>query len=252
MVDWRAVTLRIALCTPIFLLTACHEQPPPPGPGGHHDPAMHQSGGAPMRLWSFEENSVGKLPSGWSPVETNSDGTPATWSVAGGEDSAQGERYLRVATPNTGSTYNLLLSIDPQPADLELAVWVRADSGKEDRGGGLLWRAQDENHYWITRWNPLEKNLRLYVVEKGARRTLASAEIDADPAAWHELRVVARGARATVFFNGAEVLSHEDAALPKGGRIGFWTKADAATSFDALTLAITAPDSGSVPGPQPR
>jgi len=205
-----------------------------------------------MRLWSFEETSDGKLPSGWAPSETNADGTPAQWSVVRGEDAAQGERYLRVITENTGSTYNMLLSLDSYPADLELAVWVRADSGAEDRGGGLAWRALDADHYWIARWNPKEKNLRLYVVENGARRTLASADIEADPAQWHELRVLARGARATVLFDGTEVLSHEDPALPDGGRIGFWTKADAATSFDALTLAIAAPESGSVPGPSPR
>jgi hypothetical protein len=224
-----------------LLLVACHEQPPPPGPGAHHDPAATTGGGAPMRLWSFEETAAGALPAGWAPAETNGDENPAAWSVVQAADAAQGERHLRVLTANTGSTYNLLLSSDSYPADLELAVWVRADAGAEDRGGGLLWRA-----------NPLEKNLRLYVVEQGARRTLASAEFEADPAAWHELRVVAQGARATVLFDGVERLSHEDPALPGGGRIGFWTKADAATSFDALTLALPAPAEGPIPGPQPR
>lgn len=235
-----------------MLLTACAEPAPPPGAGVQPAPDAPGGGAAPMRLWSFEEGSAGRLPAGWVPSETNTDGTPATWSVAQGTDAAEGARYLRVVTENTGSTYNLLLSTDPYPADLELAVRLRADSGQEDRGGGLVWRARDADHYWITRWNPLEKNLRLYVVEKGARRTLASAELDADPAAWHELRVVAQGARATVLFDGAELLTHEDPALADGGRIGFWTKADAGVSFDALTLTLPAPPGGPIPGPQPR
>lgn len=235
-----------------MLLTACAEPAPPAGQSVTEEPDPAGGGAAPMRLWSFEEGSAGKLPSGWVPTETNSDGTPAAWSVVSGADAAEGERYVRVTTANTGSTYNLLLSTDAYPADLELAVRLRADSGQEDRGGGLLWRARDAEHYWITRWNPLEKNLRLYVVEQGARRTLASAELDADPKGWHELRVVAQGARATVLFDGVELLAHEDPALPEGGRIGFWTKADAGVSFDTLTLALPAPEGGPVPGPQPR
>lgn len=205
-----------------------------------------------MRLWTFEEDAAGALPKDWISAETNSDGAPASWSVAQGQDALQGERYLRVVTANTGSTYNLLLTADSYPADLELAVWVRADSGKGDRGGGLVWRAQDTENYWITRWNPLEKNLRLYLVEGGARRQLASAELEVDPAAWHELRVIARGASATILFDGAQAIAYEDAALPGGGKIGFWTKADACASFDALTLAIAPTEGGSVPGPQPR
>lgn len=205
-----------------------------------------------MRLWSFEESRDGALPAGWAPAETNSDGKPAAWRVVRGEDAQQGEAFLQVTTANAGSTYNLLLSLDEYPADLELATWLRADAGAEDRGGGLLWRARDASNYWIARWNPLEKNLRLYVVEAGARRQVSSVELDADPAAWHELRIVVRSEAATILFDGAELLEASDPALPGGGRIGFWTKADAATSFDALTLALAAPESGPIPGPQPR
>lgn len=205
-----------------------------------------------MRLWSFEESHAGKLPAGWAPAETNPDGTPAAWSVAQDGGAQQGERHLRVTTENTGSTYNLLLSLDDYPADLELATWLRADSGKEDQGGGLVWRGRDAENYWIARWNPLEKNLRLYLVEDSKRRQIASADLDAEPSAWHELRVVMRGDAATVLFDGAQLIEAADPALSGGGRIGFWTKADAAVSFDSLTLALAAPEGGPVPGPQPR
>lgn len=204
-----------------------------------------------MRLWSFEESAPGKLPSGWAPMETNPDRTPAAWIVAGGADAQQGERYLRVKSSNSGSTFNLLASLDGYPADLELATWLRADSGEEDRGGGLIWRARDAANYWIARWNPMERNLRLYLVEDSKRRQIASADLEADEEAWHELRVVMRGDTATVLFDGRQLLQASDPSLPGGGRIGFWTKADASTSFDALTLAV-ATEGGPVPGPQPR
>ena len=40
-----------------------------------------------------------------------------------------------------GQTYNLLLLPNAYPADLRLAVAVHAESGEEDQGGGLVWRA---------------------------------------------------------------------------------------------------------------
>lgn len=193
------------------------------------------------------------MPPEWEPAETNSEGTPARWETAEVTGAPDGARVVRVAeTENSGGTYNLLLTRDPFPADLELSVQLRADRGREDRGGGIVWRALDASNYWIVRWNPLEENLRLYVVADSVRKTLASAQVEAEPKAWHEVRVVMRGADATVWFDGVEALRASDPALPVGGRIGLWTKADAATSFDALRLAVPAPPGGPIPGPEPR
>lgn len=237
------------VCGLAALAAACHDSPPPPGPGEHFDPA-HSGAGGPMRLWSFEEAG---LPADWEPAETNSEGTPARWETAAADGAPDGARVVRVVeSENSGGTYNLLLTRDPFPADLELSVQLRADRGREDRGGGLVWRARDAAHYWIVRWNPLEENLRIYVVEDGVRRALASAQVEAQAQAWHEIRLVARGPDVIVWFDRVEALRASDPALAEGGRIGLWTKADAATSFDALRLAAAAPPGGPIPGPEPR
>jgi hypothetical protein len=44
--------------------------------------------------------------------------------------------------------------------------------------------------------------------------------------------VEARGAKLTVAFDGRQQIEAEDTAFPGGGRVGLWTKADAASSFD--------------------
>jgi hypothetical protein len=140
------------------------------------------------------------------------------------------------ATPNRGQTYNLLLAREVEVRDLELAVRLRADSGREDQGGGLVWRARDASNYYIARWNPLEDNLRVYKVEGGKRTMLASADVDADPAAFHTLRVTMLGSAITVALDGRELLRHADLTFPGPGRIGLWTKADAAVTFDDLEV----------------
>lgn len=236
--------LPLLLCASAWL-ASCHEMPAPS--------AATAPGGAPMRAWSFEDSAAGALPPGWSAAETNSAGTPGAWMVMADAKAPDGKQLLRLGpVVNEGETFNLLLSTDTYPADLDLAVWVHADAGVEDQGGGLVWRAQDASNYWIARWNPLESNLRVYQVQGGKRRQLATAKTSARDTAWHELRIVARGAQVTVRLDGSTQLSVEDAGLPDGGRIGFWTKADAATSFDLLRLGVPSPPMGQVPGPEPR
>ncbi len=185
----------------------------------------------------FEDVSEGALPQGWTVTETNGAGTPAIWGVQSRTDAPEGKKVLTlVSTENSGSTYNLLLSKETFPADLTLKVNLRANSGEEDQGGGLVWRAKDHDNYQIVRWNPLEDNLRIYKVVGGRRSQLASVTLEADPKTWHTLEVNVRGDAITIRFDGEQVLAAEDDTFRRGGRIGFWTKADAATSFDALTV----------------
>ena len=111
---------------------------------------------------------------------------------------------------------------------------VRAVSGEEDQGGGPVWRAADASNYYITRWNPLEKNFRVYFVKAGRRKQLASAQATADISSWHTIRVVAVGAHIDCYFDGEKLLSVDDETFAEAGMVGLWTKADAVALFDDL------------------
>lgn len=190
---------------------------------------------------SFEGYAVGAVPSGFSPAETNGKGTPARWAVADGGH-AGGVRSLRVSdVVNEGDTYNLLLSGAAYPADLAIDVRLRADAGEEDQGGGLLWRARGPRDYYIARWNPLEDNVRIYKVKDGVRTQFASAKVVVPPGQWHHLAVTMQGDHARVAFDGKPLLDVHDATFAGPGRVGLWTKADAAVSFDDLSVKLLAP-----------
>jgi hypothetical protein len=175
------------------------------------------------------------VPAGWTIAETNGKGTPGVWRVADDPDSPGAPRILRlVETRNTGQTYNLLLSEARFPPNLSLSCVLRADSGEEDRGGGLAWQVQDENNYFVTRWNPLEKNVRIYKVTDGERALLFGSSVNVSARGWHTLQVSVRGPSIAVQLDDHITITCLADPFPDGGRIGFWTKADAATSFDLL------------------
>jgi hypothetical protein len=196
--------------------------------------AQASQAAAPHRLQlDFEQAAEGAAPAGWTVAETLGAGKPATWTVRAAPG---GGRAVHVATANQGGTFNLLLSPETYPADLEVGVRVRADSGAEDQGGGLLWRAQGPDDYYIARWNPLEGNVRVYKVVGGARTMLQNADTDAAADGWHTLTATAIGERMQIALDGAVLLETQDAAIAKGGRVGLWTKADAATWFDDIQV----------------
>lgn len=221
----RCAGLPFLFAFPLAFLSACS------APSGNGESA---------RVFSFEEPV---LSAAWQPAETNGAGTPALWRVQADASAPDGKQVLRLAESwNVGDTYNLLLHSGPWPADLELSVRLRADGGREDRGGGLVWRAQGGGSYYLTRWNPLEHNLRIYKVVNGVRTSLQSAELAADAQAWHLLAVSVHGTHMQVRFDGAPLLEVRDEALRGPGLIGLWTKADATSSFDRLTALPAFPE----------
>src|SRR5690606_36018222 len=129
----------------------------------------------------FENDVAGAIPTGFTVAETNGTGTRAIWNVVDDDRAADGGRVLRlVETKNAGHTFNVLLGEQTCPADLAIDVAIRPESGEEDQGGGVVWRAQDAASYYVARWNPLETNLRVYKVVNGVRTGFASVTIRCD------------------------------------------------------------------------
>ncbi|MCX4243474.1 hypothetical protein [Paraliomyxa miuraensis] len=200
------------------------------------DPAP-DSTAASTRTWTFDDALPGQVPAGIRLTETGGLGTPATWAVVA-DDSAPTKPHAFGVTEskNTKKTYNLALFEGTRYGDVDLQVMLRAVSGQLNGGGGPIWRVEDENNYYIARWDPTEDNAYLYVVRSGNRTALATVDLQLDHEAWHALRVVTEGPRIQLYIDDALVLSAEDSALTEPGMIGLWTKSDGATLFDDVSV----------------
>ena len=188
---------------------------------------------APAAGWDFEETAVGGLPAG---VEA----ARGSWEIRELPDAPAGKKVLVQTARNRGATFNLAVLAEVQARDLDLSVQLKALEGREDQGGGLVWRYRDAWNYYIARANPLEKNFRVYKVVAGRRLLLQSAPLAIAPG-WHRLRVTMRGSQIECFFDGKSYLKVSDDTFREAGRIGLWTKADAVTAFDDLQVQAYEP-----------
>ena len=200
------------------------------------------------RRFDFEGEAAGQPPSGWK-VEGTRSGLGgggaglAEWAVVSDATAPSGHEVLAVTASAHGEqdTFNLCWTDKVSFRDGRLSVKVKPVSGNVDQGGGLVWRVKGHDDYMLCRFNPLEQNVRVYRVVGGVRTQLDSALIDVDGGTWHTLEVVQAGDHVTCSLDGRALLEARDDHLPGAGGVGLWTKADALSAFDDLSVASAAP-----------
>jgi hypothetical protein len=193
------------------------------------------------RKVDFEQETVGQPPKGFMFGLTRKIGAPGRWIV----QQEGGDRYLaQLDADRTSARFPVAVLSDIVAADVDLSVRFRPVSGRVDQAGGLVWRFQDEDNYYLVRANALEDNVVLYKVQNGRRTDLPvkgegrtyGKTTEVPSGQWNTLRIVATGSTFTVYFNGNKLYDVEDSTFIRPGRVGIWTKADSVTQFDDLTV----------------
>lgn len=184
----------------------------------------------PSAAFDFQPLDLGKVPSGWVSAKTG-EGEGSVWKLVE-DSSAPGGLALEQQAAGPKPFFNLCILEKSHFQDGELSVRVKARTGKIDQGGGLVWRYQDANNYYVARWNPLELNYRVYHVKDGKRTQLATKEeINLPADQWHTVTIRQEGDEIVCLLNGQEHLRVKDGTFKEAGKVGLWTKADAVTRF---------------------
>jgi len=205
------------------------------GEQGASSPPIPVTPAGDWRTWNFDQAPAGQLPSGFS-VQKPGRGTLPRWEVLADPTAPSPSNILaQRSKENFGEHFNLAVIEDSDYQDLDLEVRFKAVEGAEDQGGGLIWRYQDPDNYYIARANPLENNFRIYRVVGGSRRQLKSADFRMTSGTWHTMRIVAKGDQMECFYDDKKYLEVRDTTFSRG-KIGLWTKADAVTYFDDLRV----------------
>jgi hypothetical protein len=123
-----------------------------------------------------------------------------------------------------------------QLSDLRMSVNLRPISGECDQGGGLVFRFQDPDNYYVLRANALD-DFALFKCVKNQRWPLKRYYVRSDD--WQTIMVECRGPFIWGYWNDRLLIEVRDETFAEGG-VGLWTISDSVSHFD--DLGITALD----------
>lgn len=196
--------------------------------------AMALSVGAGAQVVSFDRDTIGAAPAGWTCGVTGK-GSPR-WTIAV-EPGAAGKVLLQSGS----GTFPWCVKAGASLADGFVEVKFKPISGREDQAGVVVWRWKDGDNYYVARANALENNVSLYYTERGSRKTLKYVDAPVATGVWHALRVDFSGARISVSLDGKRYIELDDKHIDGAGAVGVWTKADSVTAFESISYGVARP-----------
>ncbi len=188
------------------------------------------------KLWNFDSDENGKIPNGFSNQMTGKGGLGKWEVIKDGKAPSISNVIAQTSQENFGYYFSMVINENEDYEDFELKVKFKGVAGREDQGGGPVWRYRDSNNYYIARANPLENNYRVYKVVNGKRIKMDSARLKVTSDEWHTINIIAHKDHIQCFYDGQLYLEVNDDTFQKEGKIGLWTKADAVTYFDDLEV----------------
>ena len=180
---------------------------------------------------TFDEDAIGSPPPG------------LTFAVA--RQQAAGKWLIRADGPNhylthladaaAGGGFSLAVIDTPHPAQMRASVRLKLLDG--ERVGGLVWRYQDAENFYLAALDLRLQELALYRVVRGNRIRLDDEdELELDVSAWHSVRVVQDDDDIRVSLGGIGVIRARDRTFADVGRVGVWSGGGATAWFDDLRI----------------
>jgi hypothetical protein len=192
------------------------------------------------RTIKFSKDDLGKVPTGWKAEKTGK-GDGSVWKTVEDDTALSKSDYVLAQTaegPN--NLFNVCVLEDSNYKDVELSVSFKPIAGKNDQGGGFVWRYRDKNNYYLARSNPAGKasSFAVYKVENGKRSQFKGISLPKVPVGeWHTLKVKMSGDQIECYFDGKKELEVKDSTFKEAGKVGLWSKSDAQTRFDGFKVS---------------
>lgn len=125
--------------------------------------------------------------------------------------------------------------------DGDISVRLKSVSGRDEQGGGLVFRYRDERNYYMVRASARQDDVTVYKIENGRCRPILprgmppsefGVKHDIRPNTWNILKVSVRGSRFQVYVNHRRILEASDSTFAQPGKVGLLTAGDSVTYFD--------------------
>ena len=181
-------------------------------------------------LRNFDQDMPGTAPPGFT-FSAARQPAPGRWVVR----ADGGNQYLAHAADAKASGFSLATLDAAAPARMRASARIKLTEG--DRTGGLVWRYQDAENFYLVSLDLTLQEMSLYRVVRGNRVRLEyEDDLELDRDAWHTLRVVHDEERIRVALGGIGVMRARDNAIAAPGRAGVWSGGATTAWFDDLRV----------------
>ncbi len=194
---------------------------------------------------NFDSMKAGELPTGWTPAVTNHGERPQ-WVVQR-DPTAPSRPNVLAQFSKRGLRYRFPVCLFDKVTcvDGDLSVKMKIVSGRDDQDAGIVFRALDQNNYYLVRASARDHNIMMIRVKdghfspirvNGARAGSYGVLHPVKIGDWNLLRVTYKGSQATIYFNHRKVFDANDSELNAPGKAGVWTNADTVAYFDDFRI----------------
>lgn len=181
--------------------------------------------------WNFDKDKTGSSPRVFATQL-------GLWGIRHDSTApSQPNVYAQTSTKEIENYFPSSLIADSICKDFIAEVKIKPISGKLDQSGGFLFRGKDNNDYYVLRIEALRGSMAVYKTVHGKRSMIVWAKADIRSNTWQTLRISVKGDKIEGYVNGQRLLTLYDNTFLEGGSIGLWTKSDAVTHFDDLTIS---------------
>lgn len=180
---------------------------------------------------TFDEDAIGSPPPNLTFAVARQQ-TAGKWLVR-----AEGPNHYLTHLADSAATGGFSLAVldVPHPAQMRASVRLKLLDG--ERVGGLVWRYQDAENFYLAALDLRVQELALYRVVRGNRIRLDDEdELELDGSAWHSVRVVQDDDDIRVSLGGIGVIRARDRTFADAGRVGVWSGGGATAWFDDLRI----------------
>ena len=186
---------------------------------------------------SFNDMTTGQPPLGFT-TGLGGTGASSIWRIEDDPRAPRGKVLMQKSTDSSSLRYPICMYDGVRTLNGDVTVSFNIVSGKIDQVAGIAMRVTDAGNYYLARASAKDNAVTLSRFVGGSGTDLTSAPVKVPAGKWQTLRFKLDREKLTVYLNGQQVIDWSDSRHTREGRVGLWTRADAVTMFDDLSIIV--------------
>ncbi len=171
-----------------------------------------------------------QMPSAFTPLTSQASRTPTM---------TQHAVLAQLSQDPTDERFPMLIYDKEVFKDFKLTTQFKIVSGVAEQMAGVVFRYENASNFYVLRASALGHNIRFYKVVNGLRGNLLGPDTDIATNVWHTLGIQCQGNQIICLLDEHPVMPPLTDNTFTDGKIGFWTKSDAASYFGDTTISYT-------------